>query len=71
MWLEGCRYLQISGVAFFTVALTGAISVIAAFLGALYGTGAVGVYALVTLSNPNRIQGGSRRQGGYVRYHTD
>lgn len=72
VWLQGLlSCVQISGVAFFMVALTGAISVITAFLGALYGTGAVGIYTLVTLSNPNRLQGSQQGRGGYVRYRTE
>ena len=53
------------------IALTGALSVITGFLAALYGTGAAGIYAVVTLSNPNRLQGPQQGRGGYVRYHYD
>ena len=64
--------LQISGLTFFMVAVTGAISVITAFLAAMYGTSAVGIYAAVTLVNSNsRLQDSQQRRGGNIRYHHD
>ena len=54
------------------VALTGAISVITAFLGALYGTSAAGLYAAVSLVNANsRLQGPQGGRAAHIRYHTD
>lgn len=62
----------ISGLTFFMVAVTGAISVITAFLAAMYGTSAVGIYAAVTLVNSNsRLQDSQQRRGGNIRYHHD
>lgn len=64
--------LQVSGVAFFMVAFTGAVSVITAFLGALYGTSAAGLYAAVSLVNANpRLQGPQSGRAGHIRYHHD
>ncbi|KAL3157429.1 hypothetical protein ABBQ32_011899 [Trebouxia sp. C0010 RCD-2024] len=62
----------VSGTAFFMVALTGAVSVITAFLGALYGTSAAGIYAAVSLVNANsRLQGPQGGRAAHIQYHTD
>ena len=54
------------------IALTGAVSVITAFLGALYGTSAAGLYAAVSLINANsRLQGPEGGRTGHIRYHHD
>lgn len=62
----------ISGLSFFMVALTAAISVVTGFLAAMYGTSAAGVYAAVTLMNSSsRLQDQQYRRGGNIRYHHD
>lgn len=62
----------ISGLAFFMVAITGAISVVTGFLAALYGTSAAGLYAAVSLVNANsRLQGPQGGRGGHIRYHSE
>ena len=64
--------MQISGLAFFLVALIGAISVITGFLAALYGTSAAGLYAAVSLVSANsRLQAPQSGRGGHIRYHSD
>lgn len=64
--------MQISGLAFFMVAITGAISVVTGFLAALYGTSAAGLYAAVSLVNANsRLQGPQGGRGGHIRYHSE
>ena len=69
---KALRLLQISGLSFFMVALTAAISVVTGFLAALYGTSAAGVYAAVTLMNSSsRLQDQQYRRGGNIRYHHD
>ena len=61
-----------SGLSFFMVALTAAISVVTGFLAVMYGTSAAGVYAAVTLANSSsRLQDQQYRRGGNIRYHHD
>ncbi len=59
----------ISGLAFFVIALVGALSVISAFLLALYGAGATAVYSIATIAPNRRIGAGSRRRPGNLGYH--
>lgn len=61
----------VSGLAFFLIAVIGAISVLASFLLALYGAGATAIYSMATLSPGTRLQYGRRRPRNNLRYHMD
>lgn len=61
----------LGGLAFFVIAVVGAVSVLASFLLALYAAGAAAVYSIATINPNQRVGFGAARRRRNIRYHVD
>lgn len=58
----------LSGIAFFTIAFTAASSMVALFIGGMYGAAVGGVYVVAQQARQARLEGGRGQNPRYVRH---